>query len=74
MLDYVEEEEELKRRKSSSRKSATLSESDFDPVIHGDKHLPVIQSLKRSASPPALAEIKEGMSLLILMSLKYLLQ
>ena len=63
-LDYVEEEEELRRRKSSSRRGLALSDSDFDPTIHGDKHLPVVQNLKRSASPPALQGIKEGMFIL----------
>lgn len=64
VLDYVKEEDELRRRKSSSRRSMALSESDFDPGIHGDRHLPVVQNLKRSASPPPLVDIKEGMNLL----------
>ena len=61
VLDYIQEEEELSRRKGSSRKSLPLSESDIDPGIHGDKHLPVIQNMQRSTTPPPLEDIKEGM-------------
>ena len=60
VLEYVQEEEELRRRKSSSRRSLTLSESDFDPAVHGDRHLPVVQSLRRSITPPTLPDIIEG--------------
>ena len=60
VLDYIQEEDELRRQKRSSRKSLPLSESEFDPGIHGDKHLPVIQNLQRSATPPHLEDIKEG--------------
>ena len=58
VLEYIQEEEELRRRRSS-RKSSTLSEGEFDPVVHGDRHLPVVQNLRRSMTPPTLADIKE---------------
>lgn len=61
VLQYIQEEEELRRRKSS-RKSATLSESEFDPTVHGDRHLPVVQNLRRSLTPPSLTNIKEPSS------------
>lgn len=61
VLEYIQEEEELKRRRLS-RKSSTLSESEFDPALHGDRHLPVVQNLRRSITPPTLADIKEQYS------------
>lgn len=61
VLEYIQEEEEL-RRKRLSRKSPTLSESEFDPAVHGDRHLPVVQNLRRSLTPPTLIDIKEPFS------------
>ena len=58
VLEYIQEEEELKRQRLS-RKSSNLSEGEFDPAIHGDRHLPVVQRLRRSLTPPTLADIKE---------------
>ena len=37
-----------------------MSESDIDPGVHGDKHLPMIQNMQRSITPPPLEDIKEG--------------
>lgn len=59
VLEYVQEEEELRRRKSSSRRSLALSENEFDPVVHGDRHFPMVQNLRRSVTPP-LEDIVEG--------------
>ena len=58
VLEYIQEEEELKRRRLS-RKSSTVSENEFDSAVHGDRHLPVVQNLRRSVTPPTLADIKE---------------
>lgn len=61
VLEYVREEDELKRRRLS-RKSSNFSEGEFDPAVHGDRHLPVVQHLRRSLTPPTLADIKEQYS------------
>jgi hypothetical protein len=61
VLEYIQEEEELKRRRLS-RKSSNLSDSEFDPAVHGDRHLSVVQRLRRSLTPPTLSDIKEQYS------------